>query len=138
MKVHFFEDFTIVIPAVVRKECDMTRSGKKELKRLATFASIGRIKLETAGKVEEIPDELSSTRRDEMIADIALKYNAILITADNAMKAYESPRAYSQYSSSKSYVIKIRRNQDICKTCKEFVFNSKWRLNEHENRVNII
>ena len=84
----FFEDFTIVIPPVVRKECDAIRIGKKELDNLARFASIGRIRLETAGRIEEIPDGLSSIQRDEMIADVALKYNTILITADKTMRTY--------------------------------------------------
>jgi len=83
----FFEDFTIVIPAVVKRECDV-RHGKKEFEKLARYASMGRIKLEFAGKAEEIPDKLPSDQRDEMIANISLKYNAILITADNTMKAY--------------------------------------------------
>lgn len=84
----FFEDFTIVIPSVVWKECDASKIGKKELESLSRFASIGRIKLETAGRIKEIPSELESIQRDEMIADVALRYNAILITADKAMKAY--------------------------------------------------
>ncbi|MEM3464983.1 MAG: hypothetical protein QXU11_08100 [Thermoproteota archaeon] len=83
----FFEGFTVVIPAIVRKECD-TEAGKRELGRIADFASKGRIKLEAVGKMEEISTELSSIQRDEIITDIALKYNAILITADTSMKAY--------------------------------------------------
>lgn len=83
----FFEGFTIVIPAVVRKECD-TGIGRKELKRLAEFASMERIKLETTGKIEEISSELSNIQRDEMIVNTALNYNAMIITADNPMKAY--------------------------------------------------
>jgi len=55
---------------------------EKELDSLARFASIGRIRLETAGKIEEIPNGLLSIQRDEMITDVALKCNAILITAD--------------------------------------------------------
>jgi len=83
----FFEGFTIVIPAVVRKECDVG-AGKKEFERLSEFASKGRIKLETIGRVEEIPDAFSSVERDERIVSSALEYNAILITADDSMKLY--------------------------------------------------
>lgn len=81
-----FENFTIVIPPVVRKECD-TKGGKNEFKRLAKFASMGRIRLEFPGKVQELEDNLSNITRDEMITDTALKYNAILLTADNQMKS---------------------------------------------------
>jgi ribonuclease HII len=83
----FFEGFTIIIPAVVRKECDVG-GGKKEFERLAEFASKGRIKLETIGSIEEIPNTLSSAERDERIVSSALEYNAIVITADDSMKAY--------------------------------------------------
>jgi len=82
----FFEGFTVILPAVVRKECD-TEAGKRELGRIADFASKGRIRLETIGKIEEIKT-LSSLQRDAIITDIALECDAILITADNSMKAY--------------------------------------------------
>ena len=82
----FFRDFTIVIPPIVRKECD-TPGGKKEFERLAKFASIGRMKLEEPDRVEDIPANLSSIERDERIIEYVLKYNAIFITADNQMKA---------------------------------------------------
>ncbi|MBC7129303.1 MAG: hypothetical protein H5T45_06205 [Thermoplasmatales archaeon] len=85
-KRKFFENFTIIIPPVVRGECD-TRGGKKEFGRLAKFASIGRINLEGPGRVEDIPKGLSNLERDERIMDDVLKYNAIFITADNQMKA---------------------------------------------------
>lgn len=80
----FFENFTVVIPSVVRKECDVTRTGKGEFEKLARFASMERIKVEYEGK--DVPPDLSSTQRDELIVDVALKYNAILLTADNSMK----------------------------------------------------
>ena len=57
-------------------------------KGLADFASTGRIKLETTGKIEEIPSKLPNIQRDEIIVDTALNYNATIITADNTMKAY--------------------------------------------------
>ncbi|RLF03267.1 MAG: hypothetical protein DRK00_09015 [Thermoprotei archaeon] len=82
----FFEGFTVIVPAVVRKECDVRR-GKQELSKLAKFASMGRIKIESSGRVEEVPGGLPSNVRDEMIVDSALQYNAILITADKAVKA---------------------------------------------------
>lgn len=83
----FFENFTVILPPTVRKECDVSKTGKDEFEHLAKFASIGRIKLEYEGKIEDIPDNLSSTQRDEMITDAALKYDAILLTADKSMKA---------------------------------------------------
>jgi ribonuclease HII len=83
----FFEDFAIVIPPVVRKECD-TRGGKREFERLARFASMGRIKLEEPDRVEDIPNDLSSIERDERIMNSVLQYNSLFITADNQMKAY--------------------------------------------------
>ncbi len=87
----FFESFTVVIPAVVRKECDM-KAGKREFERLAEFASMGRIRLETSGRVEETLSTLSSTEKDEMIVNTALEYNAIIITADSTMKAYSTSK----------------------------------------------
>ena len=83
----FFENFTVIIPAVVRKECDPTPTGKKEFEELARFASIGRIKLEYEGKIEDVENGLPSTVRDEMITNVALKNNAIVLTADKSMKA---------------------------------------------------
>jgi len=83
----FFEDFTVVLSSVVRKECDAAKAGKDEFNDLARFASMGRIKLHYEGKIGDIPDGLSSTERDEMITDTALKYDAILLTADKSMKA---------------------------------------------------
>lgn len=83
-----FEDFTVVLTPVVRKECDKTRSGKTELERLAKFASLGRIRLESLGDVSKVPEDLTSQERDELIVNTAIEYNAILLTADNLMKAY--------------------------------------------------
>ncbi len=82
----FFENFTIIIPPIVRIECD-TRGGKKEFEELAKFASTGRIKLEEPDKVEDIPKGLSGLERDERIIDYVLKYNAIFITNDKSMKS---------------------------------------------------
>lgn len=82
-----FENFTVILPAVVRKECDKTKAGKDEFNNLSKFASTGRIKLEYEGKVDDVSDDLSSTVRDEMIVDVAVRYNAIVLTADKSMKA---------------------------------------------------
>lgn len=82
-----FENFTVILPAIVRKECDSTKAGRNEFNALSKFTSMGRIKLEYEGKIEDIPDGLSSTARDEMIVDVALKKNAIILTADKSMKA---------------------------------------------------
>lgn len=87
----FFEDFTVVLPAVVRKERD-TKGGKKELERLARFALIGRIKLENTGKAEDVPANLSNIERDERIIQDASECNAIVITGDNSMKAHSIGR----------------------------------------------
>lgn len=82
----FFENFVVIIPPVVRKECD-NPGGKKEFERLAKFASVGRIKLEEPGSVEDVPANLQRDARDERISNDALKYNAIFITADHKPKA---------------------------------------------------
>jgi ribonuclease HII len=85
-KGKFFENFTILISNIVKSETD-THGGKKEWERLGNFASIGRIKLEEVSySTENIPQE--SLRKDEIIIETALKHNAILITADNSMKAF--------------------------------------------------
>lgn len=62
--------------------------GRKELKELARFASMGRVKLEEPGRIEGIPNELSNIERDERVIQNALEYNNILLTADNTMKAH--------------------------------------------------
>ncbi len=84
----FFEDFTILLAPVVRKECDGTPKGKKEFEALWKYNSMGRIRLESIGKVEEIPDNLLNTVRDERIIGTCLEYNAILVTADKSMSAF--------------------------------------------------
>ncbi len=84
----FFEDFTILLAPVVRKECDGTPKGKKEFEALWKYNSMGRIRLESIGKVEEIPDNLLNSVRDERIIGTCLEYNAILVTADKSMSAF--------------------------------------------------
>ena len=85
-KGRFFENFTILISNIVKSETD-TPGGKKEWERLSKFASIGRIRLEEVSyPTGNVPQE--SSQRDGMIIETALKNNAILITADNSVKAF--------------------------------------------------
>lgn len=49
---------------------------------------MGRIKLETIGRVEDLPDDISGTVRDEKIIEACLEYNAILLTADKSMSTF--------------------------------------------------
>jgi len=82
----FFEDFTILIPAVVRYECD-TKGGKKEFERLGRFASISRIKLKEVGELNPSKlQEMTSQERDELIMKTCIEENAILLSADNQVK----------------------------------------------------
>jgi len=82
----FFEDFTILIPAVVRYECD-TKGGKKEFEKLGKFASIGRIKLKEVGEFKPSKFERMTTQeRDDLIMETCIKENAILLSADNQVK----------------------------------------------------
>jgi len=83
----FFENFTVILSAIVRKECDPTKTGKDEFGELARFASMGRIKLEYEDEIKDIPNALPSTVRDEMITKVALDNNAIMLTADKSMRA---------------------------------------------------
>jgi hypothetical protein len=50
----------------------VTKTGREEFESLARFASMGRIKVEYMGRVEDVPSNISSTQRDEMIVDVAL------------------------------------------------------------------
>jgi len=86
----FFENFTVILSPVVRKECDGTPRGKKEFEELAKFDSMGRIRLESPGKIEDVPRELTTDERDERIIDNCIKYNAILVTGDKSMQAFAS------------------------------------------------
>ena len=82
-KRRFFEGFTVVVPAVVRVECD-TRGGKAELARLSEFAAKGRIALQQVGEYDE---DLTSIQRDDLVLDASLQQNAILMTGDGNLKA---------------------------------------------------
>lgn len=85
-KSKFFEDFTILIPAVVRYECD-TKGGKKEFEKLGKFASIGRIKLKGVGEFTPSKfQKMTSQERDELIMKTCIEENAILLSADNQVK----------------------------------------------------
>jgi len=86
----FFENFTVILSPIVRKECDGTPRGKKEFEELARFYSIGRIRMESVGKIEDVPDELNSEERDERIINDCVEYNAILLTGDKSMQAFVS------------------------------------------------
>ena len=81
-----FEDFTILIPSIVRYECD-TKGGKKEFEKIGKFAAIGRVKLKVTGNIDAKKfGNLTSQERDDLIMEVCLKENAILITADNQVK----------------------------------------------------
>jgi ribonuclease HII len=82
----FFEGFTILLHPIVKKESDRP-GGKKELERLARFAAIGRIRLEEIQEVGRM-EGLTKLEQDEKIKESAFTLNAILITGDNAMKAF--------------------------------------------------
>jgi ribonuclease HII len=84
----FFEDFTVILASVVRKECDGTPRGKREFGELWKYNAMGRIRLESLGKIEEIPDDLPKNVRDEKIIETCLDCNAILLTADASMSAF--------------------------------------------------
>lgn len=84
----FFENFTVILTPVVRKECDNVPRGKNEFKKLWEYNAIGRIKLECVGKVEDLPNDIPNTVRDEKIIDACKEYNAILLTADKSMNTF--------------------------------------------------
>ncbi len=84
----FFEGFTVVLPEVVRVECD-NKGGKAELTRISEFAAKGRIALERVG---EYDGDLTSIKRDELVLDAALQRNAILVTGDGNLKAAAQAR----------------------------------------------
>lgn len=84
----FFENFTIVLCPVVRKECNGTPRGKKEFNEIRKYSAMGRVKVEIVGKVEDIPGGISSTIRDEKIIEACVEFNAILLTADKSMSSF--------------------------------------------------
>jgi len=82
----FFENFTLLIHPVVKKESDHP-GGKREMERLGHYNSIGRIKLEEISSLIEYSKKANeSILRDEIIQEAAVQQNAILMTADNGMK----------------------------------------------------
>jgi len=84
----FFENFTIILTPIVRKECNGKPRAKKEFDELRRFNAMGRIKLEAVGKVEELPRDLPRTVRDERIIEACIEYNAILLTGDKSMSTF--------------------------------------------------
>ncbi|HID94565.1 MAG TPA: hypothetical protein EYP53_00715 [Candidatus Latescibacteria bacterium] len=87
-----FENFTVILTPVVRKECDGTPRGKREFEALERYGSMGTIKLEAVGRVEDLPDDISDTVKAERIIEACLEYNAILLTADKSMSAFASDK----------------------------------------------
>jgi len=95
----FFEDFTVLLVPVVRKETDGTPRGREEFERLKQFSAKGRIKLETVGSVDDVSDGLSGTVRDEKIIEECVKHNAILLTADKSMATFaEGKEVFTIYA----------------------------------------
>lgn len=85
----FFEGFTVLVHAIVRKqECD-TPGGKEELGKLARFTAMGRIDMEEVGGVLA---DASTINRDQAILESAVEENAILVTDDRNMKAAAQSR----------------------------------------------
>lgn len=84
----FFEGFTVILPPVVRKECDGTSRGKEEFNRLREYSAMGRIRMEAPGMIADVDDNLLSAVRDEMIIQSCLESTAILLTADKSMSAF--------------------------------------------------
>lgn len=84
----FFDNFTVVLPPAVRKECDGTPAGKKEFEKFREFNSKNRINLETPGSVEEIPNNLSTEAMDERIIDSCLNHNAMLLSNDKSCSTF--------------------------------------------------
>lgn len=88
MASRFFENFTVILVPVVRKECDGTARGKREFEELRRYDSMGRIRLEAVGSVGDVPDGLSNVVRDEMIIGACVEHSAILLTADKSMATF--------------------------------------------------
>ncbi|KXA99730.1 hypothetical protein AKJ42_02635, partial [candidate division MSBL1 archaeon SCGC-AAA261C02] len=84
----FFEGFTVVLTPTVREECDGTSRGKTEFDKLSKYSQKGRIELESPGKLEELPKDISSEAKDERIIDKCIENNAILITGDKSMRTF--------------------------------------------------
>ena len=84
----FFENFTVVLVPVVRKECDSMPRARKELDELRKYAGMGRIRLECPGEVADVPSGLSSAARDERIIESCLEWGAILLSADKPMTTF--------------------------------------------------
>lgn len=82
----FFEDFCILMPSVVRFECD-TPGGKKELERIGRYVSMGRVKMREVGTFEPARFKtLSSQERDDLVMQACVDECALLLSADNQVK----------------------------------------------------
>ncbi|MFC2010139.1 hypothetical protein ACFLUL_00995 [Chloroflexota bacterium] len=81
----FFENFNVILVPEVRKECDGTPRGRRELAELARYDAMSRIRFESVGRVEDVPNNLPNVVRDERIVGRCLEYNAIMLTADKSM-----------------------------------------------------
>lgn len=84
----FFDNFTVVLPPTVRKECDGTPAGKKEFEKLREFNSKNRINLESPGSVKDVPGDLSTGARDELIIESCLEHNAMLLSNDKSCSTF--------------------------------------------------
>lgn len=85
----FFENFTIILPAVIRYECERSNPSRKAIKELGEFASISRIRLENKGSTLDLDfSKLDNTQRDEIITNDTLECNAILLTGDRRLKTF--------------------------------------------------
>jgi hypothetical protein len=82
----FFEDFYLLVPGVIRLECD-TSGGNKEFERIGKYVSIGRIKMKEMGTFEPEKFKMfSSQERDDLIMRTCIDKNALLLSADNQIK----------------------------------------------------
>ncbi len=72
-----FEGFTFLMSEKVKQECE-NRGGEAELGRIANYKSIGMIDLEYI-------DDTIDKNTDDTLIDLAIKYNAILMTRDNPL-----------------------------------------------------
>jgi len=61
--------------------------GQKEFDEMRRYNAMGRLKLDSIGKVEDIADSISKVVRDEKIIEGCLEENAILLTVDKSMSA---------------------------------------------------
>ncbi len=82
----FFEDFYILISDIVFREMDGKNKGKKIFDELRKFRNMGRIKLKFLPKRFENIENMvwDSYKKDDMIIQEAIDYNAIFFTWDKS------------------------------------------------------